>query len=475
MAESKDSLKSSTLGSFGVAALGCVMMAPALGIYANLGLISSAAGNVAPSLFIVALLCILPTSLSFAFIAKELPSAGSAYTWLSEAINPFIGAWMGLLLLGMFFFAVILQPILFGLFFDELLLSIFHIPIGYTSWMVGVIVSTIIVALLVYPGINVSARVSVVLTIFEVVVVLALACTILSRSLTNTSIDYAPFNPAISGGSTHGLFGGLIFALLSFVGFGVIATTAEESHSPRTIIPRAMVLACVGLGIFWAFTSWGFCLVLPSHTWADYVGKGINPVAIVAQRFWGWGSIFVIITAITAVLGVYLAAVVGYARITFAMGRDGTLPTFTARLHPKYRNPWNAQHIVFISSLIVAAIWGRWLGLYLAYDWWGSVVVFFSMITYIFVNIGCGVFFYRFRRERASWLWHGVVPFLGILSSSLPLYYSFGPNLWRAGWKKGESIILFCLLVLVISALYALFLKVKKPEVINRIRYGGEI
>ncbi len=111
-------LRASALGALGVAALGSVMMAPALGIYANLGLISAASGKVAPAIFLVALLCTLPTAVSYALIAREIPSAGSAYTWLSEAINPFVGTWMGLLLLATYLFCVILQPILFGLFYN---------------------------------------------------------------------------------------------------------------------------------------------------------------------------------------------------------------------------------------------------------------------------------------------------------------------------------------------------------------------
>lgn len=461
-------LRASALGAFGVAALGSVMMAPALGIYANLGLISADSGKVAPAIFLVALLFTLPTAVSYALIAREIPSAGSAYTWLSEAINPFVGTWMGLLLLATYLFCVILQPILFGLFFNELLISLFHLQTGYGTWMGGVLISTLIVALLAYPGIEIAAKSSLVLTIFEAAVVLALSCTILLFLLAQGRIEFAPFNPAGSLRGSHGFFGGLVFGLLSFVGFGVIATAAEETRSPRAVIPRAMVLACAILGIFWALTSWAFCLALPPEAWAKYVARGINPVAVVARDYWRAGSLLVIITAITAVLGVYLASVVGYSRVAYAMGRDGALPSFLARLHPKFRVPWNAQHIVFLVTLLAAAIWGRWLGTYLSYEWWGSAVVFFSMISNILVSIGCTVFFYRFRRAQAHWLWHGVVPVLGVLTSCLPLYYSFGPELWRAGWKTGQSIVLFCVFVVLVSALYTIHLRLTRPEVLSR-------
>lgn len=456
MAESTQVLKSGTLGAFGAAALGSVMMAPALGIYANLGLVGAAAGKTAPVVFLVAMLLTLPTAISYAMIARELPSAGSAYTWLSEGINPFVGAWVGLLLAAMYLCCVILQPMLFGLFFNELLVSLFHVQVGYGTWLAGVLIATAIVAILAYPSIEIAARGSLWLTIVEAAVVLALSCTILVVLWRSGNLGVEPFNPAKSLNGGAGFYRGLIFALLSFVGFGVIATAAEETHSPRVMIPRAMVLACVLLGVFWAFTSWGFSLALPPESWQKYLNDGVNPVAVIARRYWSSGSLLVILTAITAVLGVYLASVVGYARVAYVMGREGSLPLFFGALHPKYRVPWNAQHLVFGITILVAMIWGKWLGTYNSYDWWGSAVVFFAMISNIVVDIGCTMYFYRFKRKQFSLLWHGIIPMLGLLTSLLPLYYSFWLGLWSSGWRKGQSIILFCALVVTSSAVYAL-------------------
>ncbi len=463
----RDALKAGTLGSFGVAALGAVMMAPALGIYANLGLISADSGRVAPAVFMVALLLTLPTAVSYALISREIPSAGSGYTWLSESVNPLVGVWTGLLLVATYFFSVILQPLLFGAFLNELLTELFAWQAGYGTWLVGVLISTLAVALLAYPGIEISAKSSITLTVLEMVVVLALAGTILVICLGQGRVEYQPFNP---GASLHGFQGfskGLVFALLSFGGFGVITTAAEETHAPRSIIPRAVVMACILLGVFWAFTSWGFSLVLPEEAWAKYVASGINPVAIVARNYWGRGSMVVVITALTAALGVYLASIVGYARVAFAMGRDGTLPAFFGVLHPKYQVPWNAQHVVLIVTLAVAAVWGRWLGLYRSYEWWGTVVVFFAMLSNILVNIGCTAFFYRFRRREFSWWWHALIPLLGIVASVLPLYYSFGTSLWNAGWENGQSIIVFCLSAVLLCGLYTVGLSWLRPETLQ--------
>jgi amino acid transporter len=444
------------------------MMAPALGIYANLGLIGAESGRVAPAVFLLALLCTLPTAASYALISREIPSAGSAYTWLSDSLTPEIGMWIGSLVGAMYFFAVILQPILFGLFFNDLLSSVFHVETGYGTWLAGVLISTAFVALLAYPGVQISAKGSIVLMICELTVVLALAGTIFVALLKRGHIDFSPFNPLQALHGRQGLFAGLVFALLTFVGFGVITTAAEETHSPRETIPRVVILACVLLGLFWAVTSWPFSLALPEGAWATQVAQGINPVAVAARQYWSSASVIVTLTALSAVLGVYLASIVGYARIVYAMGRDGTVPAWFGQLHPKYQVPWNAQHVVLGVTVLADAIWARWLGIYLSYDWWGAAVVFFAMISNIFVNVGCTVYFFRFKRDAFHWLWHGLIPVIGAATSVLPLYYSLGPDLWNAGWKKGQSIIVFCVSVTIASVLYTAALRKWRPSVLRR-------
>ncbi len=453
--QARGGLRAGALGTLGAAALGMAMMAPALGIYANLGLIAGSAGSVAPAVFIVALLCTLPTALSYAFISREIASAGSAYTWLSESINPFVGTLVGLLLLATYFIAVLLQPMLFGLFFNDLLGAVLQMQTGYLTWAMGVVVSTAIVAALAYPGIEISGKASIVLTVIELIVVLALSGTILAVAIGNGEVTAAPFDPRQSLRGPGGFFKALVFGLLSFVGFSVITTAAEETNSPRTIIPRVVVVSCLLLGAFWTLSAWTFSLSLPAEAWGGFVAQGVNPVAIVAERHWGAGRLVITLTAISAVLGVYVASLIGFTRVAFAMSRAGALPAFLGQLHPKYQSPWRSQHLAFGATLIISLIWGRWLGLYLSYDWWGTSLVLFATISNIFVNIGCTAYFYRFHREHFKWLWHGLAPFIGVVTSCLPLYYSFGPDLWRAGWKGGQSIILFSATVVALSIIHA--------------------
>ena len=51
--------------------------------------------------------------------------------------------------------------------------------------------------------------------------------------------------------------------VLSYTGFDVISTVAEETHSPRSLIPRATIVATLGVAAFWIFGTYGLSIAVP--------------------------------------------------------------------------------------------------------------------------------------------------------------------------------------------------------------------
>ena len=89
-----------------------------------------------------------------------------------------------------------------------------------------------------------------------------LALTVLGANLDKLSLE--PFNPnALGGLGTTGIGLALIIMVLSYTGFDVISTVAEESHSPRTMIPQATIIATVGVAAFWIFATYGLSIAVP--------------------------------------------------------------------------------------------------------------------------------------------------------------------------------------------------------------------
>ena len=175
-------LRAGAIGLVGLAVLGAVMMSPALGIYGNWGPMASLVGLPTPLVFLAALVISVPTAVSYAMISKELPSAGSAFTYVWESMSPAVGTWTGLMMTIYYTVAVTLQPIFFGLFFNDLLNFLGFQHTTNFTWAIGVAIVTVFVVFITYRGINVSTSSSVLFIGIEITVVVALSATIAPSS-----------------------------------------------------------------------------------------------------------------------------------------------------------------------------------------------------------------------------------------------------------------------------------------------------
>ena len=190
---STTTLKRGAVGLVGAATIGAIMMSPALGLYGNWGPLAQDVGQIGPLIFALGLLIALPTAISYAVIARVMPSSGSAYTWLWRSLTPSAGIFIGFIMIGYYVVAVILQPYLFGLYFNELFNYVGITGMSqYVSGVIGVLIVTAIGAFFVYRGIQVSVRGTVVLIAIESVVAGALALTVILTKASQGNLSFAP-------------------------------------------------------------------------------------------------------------------------------------------------------------------------------------------------------------------------------------------------------------------------------------------
>ena len=322
-------LKSGTLGLISLATFGAVMMSPALGLYGQFGPMASLVGATTPLVYLAALLVSLPTAVSYALLNRALPSAGSAFTWVWVALSPTLGTWVGLMMIAYYTVALIMPPILFGLFFADLLSFLGVAEANLVSWTGGVILVTVFVAWLTYRGIELSTRSSLVFVLIEIAVVLALSATIFSVKIMQGEFSFAPLNPAHTTGGFSAFWQAMVLGVLSYAGYDVISTVAEEAKAPRRLLPKATLLATVGVGLFWALNAWAFSLSVPVSRVAELTASGLSAAVPIGREFWGQGELLVILTGLTAAVGVYVATAVGASRAVYAMARQGT-PAFSS-------------------------------------------------------------------------------------------------------------------------------------------------
>ncbi len=426
MAFTSTRLKSGQISPLGLAALAIGIMSPALGLFALWGPMEAATGPIVPLVFIASAALALPTALSYAYLNKEAPSAGAASTWLWRAISPASGYLAGLTMTAYFIFAAIAQPLLFGIFFQNLL-ALFGIAVdGIWILILAVPLVTVPVMWLAYRGAQASTRFTVALMTVESAVVVLLSLTIIyTQSSIPGGVSLQPFNPMAATEGFKGFWTAMLLGILAFSGFDVVSTAAEETHAPSEYLPKVILLTIVGIALFWALNAWAFTLGMPHELVVQYAEHGDTVAAPLAARFWGWGKAFVILSAISGIFAVYVASALGASRIMFAMARHGLLPNPLARLDADSRVPKVALHALFAMVFAgdIIAIFTLRNGL-AAFTWWAIATSRYKVLPNL------------------------LIPLSGATLTLYVMYQAFFVTLWNNGFETGRSVVYFCLVLL---------------------------
>jgi amino acid transporter len=212
-------------------------------------------------------------------------------------------------------------------------------------------VALAIVAGLAYRGISASAQVDLTLLAVEVLVILALAVTILGRS--GNHLTFASFDPAKS---LHGRFSdltlGIVFTAVIFGGFEAAAVLGEESREPRRIIPRGIFGSLILVGVFYLVVSFA------ETQGVGYAGMPkfaalTNQLQALTTQYWSSSVLWIIdLVVALSTLAFTIAVFNSGVRYIFAMGRESMLPTVFARTG-RYKTPDIAIATVTIFTIAV--------------------------------------------------------------------------------------------------------------------------
>jgi len=453
--QSPKTLKSDVVGLLGAATLGVVMLSPAMTLYGGFGPTFLAAGRAAPLAFVWALLATLPTAISYVILSREYPLSGSTASWINLAAPRPLAVWAGWMVFLYYLTNFVIQPVTLGVFAGDII-GLLGVSPGKLTYFIGVVICCALPAWIVYSGVSVSTKGALLFLLFESAVVFALCVTIIWFALRSGSdvLGVEGFSLQTAPGGTSAIFRAMIFAVLAYCGFDVVSTLAEETKMAHRLIPQATILALflyAGFIIFgiWALSYGGE----PSHL-KQVAERGQMPISEVAARYWGRGSLWVTLTAISASLGLAIATAVGASRVLYSMGRDGTAPWLFAQLHRKHDVPWNSLHIIFGVGLVASLTSGALVGPYQSYVWWGTTTTFFALATYLLVHLANLTLNGR-KAFNSPYALIGflLVPVIGIGVDGYLLVRAFFIELWSQGWATGRSVILFDVGCALIAAL----------------------
>jgi amino acid transporter len=330
---------------------GLIFMVP-IAPFGIFGAVYDAAGGMVALAYVVGMIGMAFTALSYSEMARAFPMAGSVYTYAGRGIHPgvgFIAGWQILL-------DYVLVPALLYVV-GAVALHSFVSEVPVWLWVVIFVgVNTVVNSL----GIRFTARFNIGMLIAEIVV-LVLFCVIGIAALISGDGQGFSFDPVYNPDtfSVGLIFSAVSIAVLSFLGFDGISTLAEENREGARRIGRAMIAALCVAGALFIVQTWIAALLVPNPqrllTEGDPAGTAFYDAAEVAGGHW-LNVLTAVATAIAWGIANALAAQAATSRLLFAMARDRQLPHFLAQVDERRRVPVNATLLVAAVSLVVG-IW----------------------------------------------------------------------------------------------------------------------
>src|SRR5919199_1999009 len=294
-------------------------------------------------------------ALVYGRFARYVPSAGGTYAIIRAGLGRDVGFFSGWTLLAV---GIIFVP---GLLISSgfLLQNFFglvapHHPFLWHAWWGWAFLLAGVVFLISWLGIQISARILLALTAIGVTMLLILDLIILAKGGAHgwAWSSLAPWN---GKGFGFGFFAlGVGIAMTGFSGFETAVFLAEEAHTPKREVPKAVLGAIALAVLFYLVTTFaivtGYGLNKAGTQWPQDSGGAV--VGLSAQYAALWlGKLLLLLLAISA-----FASALGTSNFTtrtaFAWGHDGYLPRIFGRTHPRFRSP----HIAIAALAVVTAV-----------------------------------------------------------------------------------------------------------------------
>jgi len=160
---------------------------------------------------------------------------------------------------------------------------------------------------------------------------------------------YTPFAP---NGFT-GIHQGAAIVFFAYIGFDAISTAGEETRDPQRNLPIGILTGlaiCTLIYVIVGFVLTGMVPYKSLANTADPLSYALQSAGFTRV---GW---IVALGAAVSMSAVLLVFQYGQPRIFFAMARDGLLPQWAARLHPKTRVPYTTTLITGIGVALASLI-----------------------------------------------------------------------------------------------------------------------
>jgi len=400
------------------------------GIFVLTGLAAGAAGPALIIVFLINGLITFLTAMGYAELGSAFPGAGGGFHWVKRSLpqpSGFLSGWMDWFAHSV---ACSLYSLGFGAYF-YLIIEMLNINIPFfseelISKLLGVMV-IIIFTYINYRGASETGIVGSIVTIIKIVILAVFIIAGLISIFRNPTASIGHFIPFLPKGFTGVLFAmGLTF--IAFEGYEIIVQAGEEVKNPKRNIPKAIfssLIIVIPIYILIAFVGIA-AITADEPTW-QFLGK-FKEVAMVeaARQFLPFGELILLVGGLLSTMSALNATIYSSSRVSFAMGRDGSLPKIFAKIHRTRRTPFVATLITSLLVIIMAMT--------LQINDVASAAVIMFLLLFLMVNMAL----INLRRtepkaERGFTVpWFPYVPILAIIANLFIAVFMFGysPIAW---------------------------------------------
>ncbi|MGH7903206.1 MAG: APC family permease [Candidatus Dormibacteraceae bacterium] len=470
--EESSKLRGGSLRTIDAIAMAVAVLSPAMAMAYNTTGSAAFSGTSTPLAFLLGGVACLSLAVVVIGFTRRMAAAGYAYTYASRSLGKGMGFMTGwLYFFGFFCFVPMTMSGVGGFASSLIKTEVWH---GMPSWfwfVIFLVGMAILLALAIF-NVKLSARTLLVLAVVTVGVIVIVDVIIMAKGgKYGQTLAPFTFSHTLQGGFS-GIFYGLIFGVLSYIGFETAAVLGEETKNPRRAIPTSVIVAVLFGIVFYVWTTYVIAIGVGVN--AAGSGKWASDPTILADLANTYvGGAFLILVDIAAILSAFIVCVAcatAAARTMFAMGREGVLPRWFGRTHSTYQTPANATLFIAVAATVFAALvgffWSFGQGPYTNYYLFAAIGGVAVTIVYVVLCVG-GMAWFRKAHKRHNVFIHVLIPIIGAVIFALGVYgsvYSGAVPPWpyrvvpyaNLGW-------------IIVGALILWYLKARQPERVGQI------
>jgi basic amino acid/polyamine antiporter, APA family len=240
-------------------------------------------------------------------------------------------------------------------------------------------------------------------------------------------LEFVPPNTGVFGEYGYsGILTGAAVIFFAYIGFDAVSTAAQEAKNPQLDMPRAIIgslIICTILYVLVAAIMVGLvpytqlkeeaAPIAAAITAASGMAVEGSTIAFILKSF----SIIIKIGAVLGLSSTMVVQIMGQPRIFYAMGKDGLLPAWAAKIHPRFRTPHVTTMITGAIVAVMAAL--------VPISALGQLVSIGTLFAFVIVSIGV-IVLRKTRPDLPRPFKVPFSPFVPILCALSSLYLMYG-------------------------------------------------